>query len=126
MATSTKKTEQVNEVKKSNLTQFFALWERKSEKGTLYLTGKHEEVKLVGFYNNKENLRTADITIYKGEVSKMNWFLDLWVNTVKSNPKKRYVSGKLDDGRRVVGFFNEDHTPKQPLISVYIDEKDEE
>lgn len=111
------------ETKKTNLKDAFALWERKSEKGTPYLTGKHEDVKLVGFYNKKENMKAPDITIYKGDVKKENVFCDLWVNVSKAG--KKYLSGKTKDGAKVLGFFKEDHTPKQPLISVYY-EKDEE
>lgn len=127
-ATATKKSNQKEtakqETRKSKLTNAFGLWERKSEKGTVFYNGKFEGVKVTAFLNKKEQMKQPDITGYLGEVQKSNLFFDLWVNVSQSTGKK-YCSGKTKDGRKLVGFFNEEHKPNQPLISVYFAEDEQ-
>lgn len=102
----------------SELTNAFALWERKSNAGETYFTGVHEDVNLTGFINkNKTVLKAPDLVIYKGEVKKENEFCKLWAHVAESTNKK-YMSGYAD-GRRVIAFFREAHTAKQPKLQVY-------
>lgn len=128
-ATATKKntkkeTAKQETTRKSKLVNAFGLWERKSEKGTIFYNGKFEDVKVTAFLNKKEQMKQPDITGYLGEVQKSNLFFDLWVN-VSENTGKKYCSGKTKDGRKLVGFFNEEHKPNQPLISVYFAEDEQ-
>ena len=95
--------------------QAFALWEKKSDKGTNYLSGQDG---VVAFYNNrKKSLRDPDIIVYQNINENQRITLcHLWANT--SSKGGKYLTGSID-GRKVVGFFNEKHEVKQPYISVY-------
>ena len=113
--------------KKNSLKQVLALWKREGKKGTSYFSGKvddgtfENDFKVTAFYNTeKKNLKEPDLKIYarddEGNLSKEP-MLSLWCNPTKDG-KKKILSGKLD-GKRVVGFINENATEKQPYISVY-------
>ena len=106
---------------KKQMEQAFALWEKKSDKGTNYLSGQDG---VVAFYNNrKKSLRDPDIVVYQNINENTRITLcHLWANT--SSKGSKYLTGKID-GRPVVGFFNEKHEVKQPYISVYYQDTDE-
>lgn len=100
--------------------QVFAMWKNQGKNGKTYFTGKHGDVKLIGFYNTtKKNPKEPDIRVYElnqdGELTD-DVFVSLWCN-VSANGKK-YLSGKLDD-KRLVGFINTNASEKQPYFSVY-------
>lgn len=108
---------------KSTLTEVLALWE--SKKGdTIYFTGKtagDKPVRVVAFINTtKKNEKEPDINIYeqapKGE--KKTQIASLWKNTSKAG--KDYFSGNDNEGKKIVGFINEDtQDGKYPSIRVY-------
>lgn len=108
---------------KSNLEEVLALWE--SKKGnTVYFTGKtagDKPIRVVAFLNeSKKNEKEPDINIYeqapKGE--KKTQIASLWEN--KSKAGKDYFSGKDNEGKKIVGFINEDtQDGKYPAIRVY-------
>ena len=108
---------------KSNLEEVLALWE--SKKGnTVYFTGKtagDKPIRVVAFLNeSKKNEKEPDINIYeqapKGE--KKTQIASLWSN--KSKAGKDYFSGKDNEGKKIVGFINEDtQDGKYPTIRVY-------
>ena len=108
---------------KSNLKEVLALWE--SKKGDkVYFTGKTSDenpVRVVAFINDsKKNPKEPDINIYeqapKGE--KKTQIATLWMN--KSKAGKDYFSGLDNEGKKIVGFINEDTKDgKYPSIRVY-------
>lgn len=108
---------------KSNLKEVLALWE--SKKGnTVYFTGKtagDKPIRVVAFLNeSKKNEKEPDINIYeqapKGE--NKTQIASLWSN--KSKAGKDYFSGKDNEGKKIVGFINEDtQDGKYPAIRVY-------
>lgn len=108
---------------KSNLEEVLALWE--SKKGnTVYFTGKtagDKPIRVVAFLNeSKKNEKEPDINIYeqapKGE--KKTQIASLW--SIKSKAGKDYFSGKDNEGKKIVGFINEDtQDGKYPAIRVY-------
>ena len=108
---------------KSNLEEVLALW--KSKKGnTVYFTGKtagDKPIRVVAFLNeSKKNEKEPDINIYeqapKGK--KKTQIASLWSN--KSKAGKDYFSGKDNEGKKIVGFINEDtQDGKYPAIRVY-------
>lgn len=121
MSTATKKNTQ--EVKETKLTPVFALWARKDKNNNDYFTGKveGEETKLVAFYNNKrKGMKDPDINVFRRDGEDLVPYCSLWANASKAG--KKYLSGKMDE-TKVVGFFNEAHTVKQPYISIYTEEK---
>lgn len=112
---------------KFNLEEVFALWEaKKGEK--LYFTGKtscDKPIRLVAFINEvKKNPNQPDIQVYeqveKGK-EKPN-VASLWEN--KSKAGKAYLGGQDNEGKKLVGFFN-DNTQggKYPAIRVYYSDK---
>lgn len=108
------------EKKEFKLEQVFAMWKNQSKAGKTFFSGKHGDVKLMGFYNTtKKNPKEPDIRVYElnqdGDLTD-DVFISLWCN-VTANGKK-YLSGKLGD-KRVVGFINTNATEKQPYFSVY-------
>lgn len=107
--------------KETKLVPVFALWQRKDKNGKDYFTGKMEgkETKVVAFYNNKRNMKDADINVFTrggAEGTDLIPYAKLWVNASKAGGK--YLSGKIGEDR-VVGFFNEKHKVSQPYVSVY-------
>lgn len=111
------------EVKKEfDLKEAFALWERTSQAGNKYLTGKVDDLKLIAFLNKeKKNEKEPDIRIYtieNDEISK-EAVASLWKNLSKNN--RYYLTGIDNEGLRLVGFYNEQimDFPDRPLIRVY-------
>ena len=108
---------------KSDLKEVFALWETK--KGdTIYYTGKTSDesaTRLVAFVNTtKKNPNQPDINVYeqkeKGEDKPQ--VASLWQN--KSKAGKQYYGGQDNEGKKLVGFINEDTKEgKYPSIRVY-------
>lgn len=119
MSTATKKNEKNTQVKETKLIPVFALWARKDKNGKDYFTGKveGEETKLVAFYNNKRSgMKDPDINVFYRDGEDLIPYASLWANASKAG--KKYLSGKMDE-TKVIGFFNEAHTVKQPYISIY-------
>lgn len=107
---------------KFDLPEAFALWLNKGE--NTYYTGKtagDKPVRLVGFINVvKKNPNQPDIQIYeqaeKGVEKKQ--VASLWENKSKSG--KLYLSGKDNEDKKLVGFYNDNtQDGKYPSIRVY-------
>ena len=111
--------------KKSTLTDAFALWEKKSQAGRTYYQGEAYGDKLTAFVNKKQSMKDPDLVIYQGNLDDKKVFMKFWSNVGKSG--KKYLSCKLEDGTRMLGFFNEKQKehPNQPAIRFYITEKDD-
>lgn len=112
--------------KKSKLEEVFALWE-KIKGSTVYYTGKtagDKPINLVAFINNvKKNPNQPDIQIYeqaeKGQ--EKTQVASLWEN--KSKAGKPYLWGQDNEGKKLVGFFNDEtNGGKYPSIRVYYSE----
>ena len=116
---------QTKETKKQfEMEQAFAMWKKKSESGSTYFTGSSATgERLIGFYNGKKkNPKEPDVRIYyyvKGGKLEQE-FCSMWVNLSKN--EKKYLSGKMSNNKKVVGFINEKATEKQPYFSVYFSE----
>ena len=128
MSTATKKNTQKNtqEVKNTKLIPVFALWARKDKNGNDYFTGKveGEETKLVAFYNKKRTgMKDPDINVFYRYGEDILPYCKLLANASKAG--KKYLTGKMDD-TKVVGFFNEAHTVKQPYISIYTEQENKQ
>lgn len=129
---ATAKAQATQEQKEFNLERLLTLWIYKG-KGAKYLSGVTEEGdKLTGFFNKeKKNPKEPDIKLYirddEGNISK-DVYLSLWCNATDSG--KKYLSGKFDNGDRVVGFFNAKAEVNGiiPYINVYLsdDENNQE
>lgn len=112
---------------KSDLVEVFALW--KAEKGsTVYYTGKtsgDNPIRIVAFINTtKKNPNQPDINVYqqmeKGKEKPQ--LASLWDN--KSKAGKPYLSGKDNEGKDLVGFWNDNtQDGKYPEIRVYYSTK---
>lgn len=123
MSTATKNAKETKEVKNTKLIPVFALWARKDKNGNDYFTGKveGEETKLVAFYNNKRSgMKDPDIIVFYRDGKDLIPYCKLWANASKGG--KKYLTGKMEEFK-VVGFFNDAHTVRQPYISIYT-EKD--
>ena len=115
----------MSSTKHAEMQQIFAMWKREGKKGTPYFTGVTKDgTELRGFYNTKKkNLNEPDLRIYaldmQGNLEK-DEVGSLWCNSSKDG-KKKYLSGKIFDTVKVVGFFNEKATKenKQPSFRVY-------
>lgn len=115
---------------KFNLEEVFALWEKSKANGkeeVIYYTGKtasDKPVNLVAFINGvKKNPNQPDIQVYEqAEKGKeKTQVASLWEN--KSKAGKIYLSGKDNEGRKLVGFFNDKTgSGKYPSIRVYYSE----
>lgn len=107
---------------KTELEETFALWEKVAKSGKKYLTGKCEDLKLIGFYNEeKKNEKEPDIRIYtieNEEISKEE-VASLWKNISKNG--KYYLSGTDNENKKLIGFYNENFVeyPNRPIIRVY-------
>lgn len=103
--------------------QVLAMWKRKSKAGKDYFSGKDDKGQmLTGFYNSmKKNPKEPDVRIYLSD--KMGKedepVLSLWCNLSKAG--KKYLSSKYN-GKKVVGFINENAGDKRPYFSVYYSE----
>ena len=112
---------------KSNLEEVFALWE--SKKGDLiYYTGKtagDKPIRLVAFVAvEKKNPKQPDLQVYeqveKGKEKPQ--VASLWES--KSKAGKSYITGSDNEGKKLVGFFNENtQGGKYPSIRVYYKEE---
>lgn len=120
------KTSSTTNNKKSKLEEVFALWE-KTKGSTVYYTGKtagDKPVNLVAFINSvKKNPNQPDLQVYeqaeKGQ--KKTQVASLWEN--KSKAGKTYLSGKDNEDKKLVGFFNDEtNGGKYPSIRVYYSE----
>lgn len=128
---STQTTNNATQKKEFTLKPVFVLWKKKSKDGKKsYFTGSCDdrECYLTAFYNTqKQNPKEPDIRVYErdkdGNLSK-DVFVSLWCNVTKNG--KKILSGKID-GKRVIGFINQNAKEKQPYVSVYWsdDEKQE-
>jgi uncharacterized protein (DUF736 family) len=121
MANTTQKT---TEKKESNLKQIFAVWKQKARSGRTYLSGKDiEDVRVTGFYNtNKKNPKEPDVRFYLNDSEGKrgnNPFCSMWSNKSEKTGKT-YLSGKLDDGQKVVGFVYQGTNEKAPYLTVYL------
>lgn len=106
--------------KNSNAKPVFTLWKNTSKKGGSYFTGKG----IKAFYNTKKsNPKEPDLRIYKvdekGSLEKKE-LVSMWCNISKDGSKK-YLSGKYEDGQKLIGFINEGATAenKQPYIRIF-------
>ena len=109
--------------KKFEMKEKFAMWLKKNEKGTQFLSGRTPDgLRLIGFFNGKKkNPKEPDVRIYevdKDGKRKDEELCSLWVNVSKND--KKYLSGKIGD-MRIVGFINEKAEPngKIPYFFVY-------
>lgn len=111
---------------KKDLKEAFALWTNTAASGSEYLTGKCDDIKLVGFFNTKKkNEKEPDIRIYstdeKGNRSE-EAVASLWKNMSKGG--KYYLSGTDNENKKLVGFYNDNiiEFPNRPYIRVYYSE----
>ena len=120
MKTTTTKSE------KAKLEEAFALWEN-TKGNTVYYTGKTSDekpVRVVAFVNAiKKNPNQPDLNVYeqveKGK--KKPEIAQLWEN--KSKAGKAYFNGKDNEGKKLVGFYNDKtENGKYPAIRVYYSE----
>ena len=110
-----------------NRTQVFAIWKHTSKEGKAYFTGylgKDKEAKVLGFFNTKKkNPKEPDLRIYKvdseGKAEK-EVYLSMWCNVSKRGTK--YLTAK-QEGKRVIGFINNNAESKAPYVSAYIDDQ---
>ena len=111
---------------KAKLEEAFALWEN-TKGNTVYYTGKTSDekpVRIVAFINAvKKNPNQPDLNVYeqveKGK--KKPEVAQLWEN--KSKAGKPYFSGKDNEGKKLVGFYNDKtENGKYPAIRVYYSE----
>ena len=112
-------------MKKSTLTDAFPLWEKKSKSGNTYYQGEYGGLKLTAFVNTKKDMKDPDLVVYRGNLVEKKVYLKFWANVSKAG--KKYLSCKLEDGTRMLGFYNEKQktNPNQPAIRFYITEKDD-
>lgn len=110
---------------KQELKEAFALWSNNSKAGNEYLTGRCEDMKLIGFFNKeKKNEKEPDIRIYiieNDEISK-EAVASLWKNVSKGG--NYYLSGTDNENNKLVGFYNTKFIefPNRPFIRVYYSE----
>lgn len=122
-----KTTTSTNKNTKSSLKEVFALWQ--AEKGSnIYYTGKtagDKPIRIVAFVNTtKKNPNQPDINVYqqmeKGKEKPQ--LASLWEN--KSKAGKAYFAGQDNEGKKLVGFYNENtQDGKYPAIRVYYSEE---
>lgn len=112
-------------INKSTLTEAFALWEKQSKSGRTYYTGTYAGEELTAFVNKKQAMKDPDIVIYRGNLDEKKVIFKFWSNVSKAG--KKYLSCMLDDGTRVLGFYNDKQktNPRQPAIRFYISAKDD-
>lgn len=121
MATETKKTAEVKEERKypkSNI----ALWKKTSENGKKYLANNDG---LIGYYNtNKKNPKEPDLRVFVKLGSENLELASLWCN-VSEKTGNKYLSGKLIDGTKLIGFFNKvEEGSKKPNVLIYLNESE--
>lgn len=108
-----------------NLEEVFVLWKNESKAHKSYLSGftsdeKHS-MKLIGFFNtDKKNPKEPDIRVYEtledGTISKEEIAV-LWSNV--SEKDKKYLNGKDNEDKKLVGFYGKENEEKRPFIRVY-------
>lgn len=105
--------------KEFNLKESFVLWKNTSKEGKAYFTGRTDgKSKVTGFYNtNKKNPKEPDLRVIDKEDKS---FASLWCNVGKN--EKKYLSGTLESGQKIVGFFAKVEDEKKPFIRVYLSE----
>ena len=110
------------------LKKAFALWARKSQNGKEYYSGKCEEMSLIAFANtSKKNEKQPDIRVYTNDENNDGSLVEvasLWKNLSKKD--NLYLSGTDNEGKKLVGFYN-DHFmefPNRPFIRVYYKEQE--
>lgn len=102
--------------KEFNLKESFVLWKNTSKEGKAYFTGRAGKDKVTGFYNtNKKNPKEPDLRVIDKEDKE---FASLWCNVGKN--EKKYLSGSLKEGQKIVGFFAKVEDEKKPYIRVYL------
>lgn len=117
--------EEVKIEERKELEEAFALWSNNSKSGTEYLSGKVDDMKLIGFFNkDKKNEKEPDIRIYiveNDEISK-EAVASLWKNVSKGG--NYYLSGSDNEDKKLVGFYNNKFIefPNRPYIRVYYSE----
>ena len=117
--------EEVKIEERKELKEAFALWNNTAKSGSEYLTGKCEDMKLIGFFNKeKKNEKEPDIRIYiieNDDISK-EAVASLWKNTSKGG--NYYLSGTDNENNKLVGFYNTKFIefPNRPFIRVYYSE----
>lgn len=106
--------------------QAFALWMAFSKNNVPYLSGKvngDDNFKIVAFANgSKKNVKEPDIRVYaKGNTKEE--VASLW-ESLSPTTGKRYLKGKDNEGKKLIGFYNHDNgsKSKQPYITVYYKE----
>jgi len=106
----------------------FALWTRKAKSGKEYFTGKCDDMSLLGFANtSKKNEKEPDIRIYTSNENNDESLIEvasLWKNVSKND--KLYLTGTDNEGKKLVGFYNDNFMdfPNRPFIRVYYKEQE--
>lgn len=121
-----KKVEETKSEEK-NLKEAFALWEKQSKNGKEYFTGKADDMKLVAFVNTqKKNDKEPDFRIYASTDDGLSEeaVASLWKTVSKNN--KLYLSGTDNEGKKLIGFYNDQFMqfPNRPFIRVYYKEQE--
>lgn len=109
----------------TELKEVLVLWKKTSKGGVDYLTGyttdsNEEKTQLVGFFNRNQRSETEPIIhVYIDNDSKEQSVevVTLWESISKNNTK--YLTGKDNEDKRVVGFYNTDENSNKPYIRVY-------
>ena len=117
--------EEIKVEERKELKEAFAMWSNTAKSGSDYLTGKCDDMKLIGFFNKeKKNEKEPDIRIYiieNDEISK-EAVASLWKNISKGG--NYYLSGTDNENNKLVGFYNTKFIefPNRPFIRVYYSE----
>lgn len=110
---------------KKELQQAFALWKATGKSGTLYFSGKvadDNNFKIVAFINGKKkNAKEPDIRVYAKEDTKKE-IASLW-EQVSPTTGRRYFTGKDNEDKKLVAFYNNGEKTTQPYIRVYYQEE---
>lgn len=117
--------EEIKVEENKELKEAFAMWNNTAKSGSEYLTGRCEDMKLIGFFNKeKKNEKEPDIRVYiieNDEISK-EAVASLWKNVSKGG--NYYLSGTDNENNKLVGFYNTKFIefPNRPFIRVYYSE----
>lgn len=113
---------------KRNLKEAFALWSRRSSKGNEYYAGKCDDISLIAFPNlSKKNEKEPDIRVYTSDDNNEKSLVQvasLWKNVSKEDVL--YLAGTDNEGKKLIGFYNEDFMkfPNRPFVRVYYKEQE--
>lgn len=108
------------------LKEAFALWARKAASGKEYYSGKCDDMELIAFVNtSKKNEKEPDVRVYttdENNEDKLVEVASLWKNLSKKDTL--YLSGTDNEGKKLVGFYNDKFMefPNRPFITVYYKE----